>query len=551
MTDDQDIELGGLTPMPKTRRLLGEQGATGEAFYIATPICCPSRTETLSGRLYHNVLSDNLSGCMHVNSTGYIFEHEAAIFPALQSAGYVTGGFGKIINQQGAVFSKNISRGWSWLSAPMDEGDYFGSQFYEKRLNGSTWVSSLGTKADVVDDWYMTSQIGNRSLEFIEAAVQANMPFVAYLGPHAPHYSADSPPWARDAFANLTAPRTPAYNASGDAINSKAQHIAQNPPLDAEAEKWIDIHFRNRWRAITGVDDMIEILVDRLTSLGILDNTYIFFSSDHGYKLGEWRVGCSKQHPYESDVHIPFFARGPGIAAGTILSALGSNIDIGPTLIDIAGLPANPAHDGVSLLPMLHTTQATAPRLELEAVWRTSLIIEYVSVGTYFNDHAVQWLSGPAAQPGTPVVYGTGPYKPTTSTTTEARCASTEVNPGGKCYFVDSTASNNWIALRVRNASDNFIFIQSFGTNAVSKTTFDGAGTGVFLCQSGDLCGHELYQYGDIVANETYPVMTNERWAMNNVFNVTAPGVIDSLNTELKNAYCSSRKLAVDRMGCP
>ena len=39
-----------------------------------TPICCPSRTETLSGRMYHNVLSDDLSGCMHVNSTGYIFQ---------------------------------------------------------------------------------------------------------------------------------------------------------------------------------------------------------------------------------------------------------------------------------------------------------------------------------------------------------------------------------------------------------------------------------------------------------------------------------------------
>ena len=70
MTDDQDIELGGLDPMPNTRRLLGEQGATGSAFYVATPICCPSRTETLSGRLYHNVLSADLQGCMHVNSTG-------------------------------------------------------------------------------------------------------------------------------------------------------------------------------------------------------------------------------------------------------------------------------------------------------------------------------------------------------------------------------------------------------------------------------------------------------------------------------------------------
>ena len=172
MTDDQDIELGGLTPMPKTRKLLGEQGAVGEAFYIQTPICCPSRTETLSGRMYHNVLTDNLSGCMHVNSTGFIFQHEAAIFPALQRAGYVTGGFGKIINGQKNVFNpKNpkqqpITNGWDWLSVPLDEGNYFGPLHFEKRPNGSTWASSLGAAHEAVDAWYQTSQIGNRSLDF-------------------------------------------------------------------------------------------------------------------------------------------------------------------------------------------------------------------------------------------------------------------------------------------------------------------------------------------------------------------------------------------------
>ena len=289
MTDDQDLELGGLTPMPKVRKLLGAEGATGEAFYIATPICCPSRTETLSGRLYHNVLSDSLGGCMHVNSTHYIFQHESAIFPALQSAGYLTGGFGKIINGQGAVFAPkvgaSVSTGWDWLSVPLDEGNYFEPDHFEKRPNGTTWVSSLGKPKDVVDAWYQTSQIGNRSLEFISAAVAAQRPFVAYLGPHAPHYSADSPPWAREAFAGLTAPHPPAYNASGEAIASKSRHVAQNPPLDAAAERWIDIHFRNRWRAIQGVDDMVELVVQKLALLGVLDNTYIILSSDHGYKV--------------------------------------------------------------------------------------------------------------------------------------------------------------------------------------------------------------------------------------------------------------------------
>jgi hypothetical protein len=169
---------------------------------------------------------------------------------------------------------------------------------------------------------------------------------------------------------------------------------------------------------------------------------------------------------------------------------------------------------------------------------------------TSYNDHAAQWLSGPAATPGTPVKYGTGPYKPASSTTPEAKCAGTEVAPGGKCYFVDSEASNNWIALRVRNSTHNLVFVQSFGSNAMNAPTFSGKGKGVFLCQPGDLCAHELYNYGDIVPNESYPVMTPERWAMVNAYNSTDGPVIAALNAELKDAYCASNKASVDRMGC-
>ena len=211
LPDDQDMELGGLTPMPKVRERLGEQGAVGEAVYIATPICCPSRTETFSGRLYTNVLNDDLSGCMHVNSTGYIMDHPAALVPALQRAGYMTGGFGKIINDQNGPFGKNKTTGWDWLSTPQNQGDYFGPDHFEKRPNGSIWHSSLGPKSAVVDTWYQTAQIGNRSIEFMDHAIAAGKPFFAYLGPHAPHYSADSPPWAVNRFAGMQAPRTTYY----------------------------------------------------------------------------------------------------------------------------------------------------------------------------------------------------------------------------------------------------------------------------------------------------------------------------------------------------
>lgn len=569
LTDDQDIELGGLTPMVKTRELLGDQGAVGEAFYVATPICCPSRTEYLSGRLYHNVLSDDLSGCMHVNSTGYIFQREAALFPSIQAkTNYMTGGFGKVINGQKNVFNPRnrppIVTGWDWLSVPLEEGNYFTSEFFNKRPNGSHWLETLpGT---VVDSWYQTAQIGNRSLDFIHAAVTAGKPFVAYLGPHAPHYSADAPPWARTLFSDLAAPRTPAYNTSvGQA--DKAMHVQGLPAIDGDMETWIDNHFRDRWRAIAGVDDMIGLIADELEALDILDNTFIFLTSDHGYKLGEWRIGCSKQHPYETDVHVPFLARGPGIAPGTRIPQLIANIDMAPTIIDILGLPPNPDHDGTSFLPLLQagsrTTKTADPSNDssddssvagrLAAGWRTTQIIEYLSCGTYFNDHAKIWVSGPAATPGTVPVYGQGPFMVGQARgSNNSFCAGTEgKNPtgGGVCYFVDSTASNNWIAIRVRNASHNFVYAESYGAQAMHTAV--GGGQGVFKCLDGDFCQHELYDYGPITSDYPhFPVMTEARFNLHNIYKASTAAMQATLHAELKHAYCGQRRLDIDRMDC-
>jgi len=561
LTDDQDIELGGLTPMSKTRELIGEQGAVAEAFYVATPICCPSRTEYLSGRLYHNVLTDDLSGCMHVNSTGYIFQHEAALFPQLQRNGYMTGGFGKIINGQRNVFQPKSSKatplttGWDWLSVPLDEGDYFTNLFFNKRPNGTEWVESLGPKTEVVDTWYQTSQIGNRSLEFINHAVSSGSPFVAYMGPHAPHYSADAPPWARDLFSNMTSPKTPAYNTSvGQA--DKTMHVAQNPPINDDMAYWIDQHFKDRWRAIVGVDDMVALVVQELESLNVLDNTYIFVTSDHGYKLGEWKLGCSKEHPYETDVHIPMMARGPGIKPGTRLTSIAANIDIAPTFLDIIGLSPNPQHDGKSMLPMLTSKQGTPERLVLEDGWRTTQIIEYLAVGTYYNDHAAIWVSGPGAVPGTPPSYGKGPaiIDPAGKFHNESECPSTEGQAGvggGVCSFVDSLASNNWISIRVRNSTHNFVYVESYGAQAMKAPTDGAAGKGIFKCIAGDFCQKELYDYGPITSDyPNFPVMTDERWCLHNTYTAATPEVQGALHAELKHEYCSQRRLPVDRMEC-
>jgi hypothetical protein len=81
-----------------------------------------------------------------------------------------------------------------------------------------------------------------------------------------------------------------------------------------------------------------ETLFSVSVSAGVIDKTFIFYSSDHGYKQGQWRVGTSKQHPYETDIRVPFLARGPGITPGSKPLQVTANIDLTPTMLELAGM---------------------------------------------------------------------------------------------------------------------------------------------------------------------------------------------------------------------
>merc|ERR1719482_1291295 len=107
LTDDQDQLLGGsfpikdgATPMPKTKRLMQDEGVYAENWYIHTPICSPSRSELLTGRYFHNIKKVGGSGyCagMHVNYTLVTEANFAKILK--EEAGYTTGMFGKYVNE--------------------------------------------------------------------------------------------------------------------------------------------------------------------------------------------------------------------------------------------------------------------------------------------------------------------------------------------------------------------------------------------------------------------------------------------------------------------
>ncbi|KAA0279352.1 MAG: hypothetical protein EDM79_04365 [Chloroflexi bacterium] len=127
-------------------------------------------------------------------------------------------------------------------------------------------------------------------------------------------------------------------------------------------------YFQARARSLQAVDELVEALVTTLEQNGELENTYIIFTSDNGFRLGEHGLPSGKGTAYEEDIRVPFMIRGPGIEPGILVSQMTANIDIAYTVAEIAGVEPPFFMDGRSFLPLLSGEQVP---------WRDGLLLEF------------------------------------------------------------------------------------------------------------------------------------------------------------------------------
>ena len=280
--DDMDSVLGALDVMPNYVQRLKTEGMQFPNAFVASPKCCPSRTSLLSGRFSHR-LNDTLEGwCGDFISAK---RWNSTFLADVKAAGYTTGFFGKMTNDMGPICAPREAQ----LPAGFNpkDGDKFVAMcnevvYYENTFNVDGSLVTTGKRGN--SSAYLTSWLGNQTVAWLStvaaAAAQGGAPFFAYLGPHAPHFPAEPAPWYADApLPHDTAPRTPAYNAMRE---GKSWAIQVNQPFVPFTEAGIDLHFRNRQRALMSVDDTVRDVFAALEAAGALDNTYFFATSDHG-----------------------------------------------------------------------------------------------------------------------------------------------------------------------------------------------------------------------------------------------------------------------------
>lgn len=96
---------------------------------------------------------------------------------------------------------------------------------------------------------------------------------------------------------------------------------------------------------------MVDQLMARLEQYNLLDNTYIFYTTDNGYHVGQHRLQPGKSCGYEEDINVPLVVRGPGIARNMTTDIVTSHTDLAPTILKIFGIPMREEFDG-SAIPL-------------------------------------------------------------------------------------------------------------------------------------------------------------------------------------------------------
>jgi arylsulfatase A-like enzyme len=132
------------------------------------------------------------------------------------------------------------------------------------------------------------------------------------------------------------------------------------------------------------IDEMLGGIRRILKETGAAEHTYIFFSSDNGYHLGDYSMLQGKQTPFDIDIQVPLIACGPGVAKGKWQPAIVSNIDLAPTFAALCGakLPAEPDGKSIELLLGEKNTE--------KILWRNFAIIEHRRVNYDAEDPDLQ-----------------------------------------------------------------------------------------------------------------------------------------------------------------
>ncbi len=337
ITDDQrfdDVD----DIMPVTKAEIFDKGLRFDRGYVTTPACCPSRASIFTG-MY-------ASG-HGVTGNRYVLTKETFMEKLYYEAGYYTGHIGKYLNVSTGMPRSEFNY---WVSIAGGSTPYIDPVL---NVNGE-WQKTLG---------YVTDIFGYHALQFVDRAVDQDSPFLLTVAFNAPHSPATPHFLDKRSFLRMKKNRPPSFNEANK--NDKPVWLRRVKKRDQKFIKKMD-DFRLRQRqTLKPVDRVMHALLRKLDQNGIRDNTVIIFISDNGVMNGEHGL-TSKDTVYEEAIRVPFAILYPEKFKAGRTDKLVANIDIAPTILELAGLTVPDTINGLSLLNVQ----------DEKSEWRERLFVE-------------------------------------------------------------------------------------------------------------------------------------------------------------------------------
>lgn len=356
VTDDQSPGSFPHDPpvMPRLQAMVEDPADRWISFpnaFLTTPLCCPSRASILTGR------TDLRTG-VRTNDDGHLLDPADTVAVWLHAAGYRTALVGKYLNGYPYAGAPLVPPGWDrWLAKRQGAQS---TAYYDYMLLDQGFPLRSGRAPGD----YLTDVLAEAAVDFIDGT-PADRPFFLMVTPTAPHRPWTPAPRHAGAFAGMRTEEPPSVGEED--VSDKPAWVRALPPLAPERRAQLaGIRLRS-YETLLAVDELVAGIVEALEERDLLERTVIFFLTDNGFAFGEHRwVG--KTCPYEECIRTPFLIRYPG-AAPREEPLLVSNLDLAPTIAELAGVvPASPV-DGRSLVPVLEGARVERP---------TGLFLDYV-----------------------------------------------------------------------------------------------------------------------------------------------------------------------------
>lgn len=307
---------------------LAREGLRMRNAFVTCSLCSPSRGSFLTGQYPHrHGVLDNGSPWSERNRT---------FFEPLARAGYRNAFVGKWHMPGGLPRLRGVER---FVTFTVGDGQ---GVYHDCPL-------VVDGRPEPSRRRYIAEELTDRALEFVRASRSRKRPFALYLSHknvHAP-FTPDLP--ERGRYAEAAVPLPPEAHAFAPWTEGQQVHFLE-VPMEAVMRRYAE--------CVASMDRTIGRLLDELDAMGLAEDTVVLYTSDNGYLWGE-HGHVDKRWAWDPSIRVPWLVRAPGLASpGTVSDRLVLNLDLAPTLLELAGLPV-PAHvQGRSLVPLLRDPEA-------------------------------------------------------------------------------------------------------------------------------------------------------------------------------------------------